>query len=80
MTDTIENSLWRAMQKEGINADLSRLHTLLTSDFVPEYHPLTDYLNTLPPWDGTSDPIGKLAAMVHTTDNSPEKFASYFRR
>lgn len=50
MTDTIENSLWRAMQKEGINADLSRLHTLLTSDFVPEYHPLTDYLNTLPPW------------------------------
>ena len=80
MTDTIENSLWRAMQKEGINADLSRLRTLLTSDFVPEYHPLVDYLNTLPPWDGTSDPIGKLAAMVHTTDNSPEKFASYFRR
>lgn len=80
MTDTIENSLWRAMQKEGVNADLSRLRTLLTSDFVPEYHPLADYLNALPPWNGTDDPIGKLAAMVHTTDNSPEKFASYFRR
>lgn len=80
MTDTIENSLWRAMQKEGVNADLSRLRTLLTSDFVPEYHPLADYLNALPPWNGADDPIGKLAAMVHTTDNSPEKFASYFRR
>lgn len=80
ITDTIENSLWRAMQKEGINADISRLRTLLTSDFVPEYHPLADYLDSLPPWDGTSDPIGGLAAMVHTTDNSPGKFASYFRR
>lgn len=80
MTDTIENSLWRAMQKGGINADLFRLRTLLTSDFVPEYHPLADYLNALPPWNGTDDPIGRLAAMVHTTDNSPEKFASCFRR
>lgn len=80
MTDTIENSLWRAMQKDSLNADLFRLRTLLTSDFVEDYHPLADYLDGLPPWDGEGDPIGRLAAMVHTTDGDARRFAYYFRR
>lgn len=80
MSDTVENSLWRAMQKEGINTDLSRLHTLLASDFVSEYHPLIDYLDSLPAWDGTGDPIGQLARMVHTTDPDPDRFTDCFRR
>lgn len=49
MTDALENSLWRAMQHEGLDADLFRLRTLLQSDFVPTYHPLRRYLDTLPP-------------------------------
>ncbi|MBP3517079.1 MAG: DUF3874 domain-containing protein [Parabacteroides sp.] len=80
MSDTIENSLWCTMQKAGVHTDLFRLRTLLSSDFVREFHPLTDYLDSLPPWDGTGDPIGELAAKVHTADNRPERFAFCFRR
>lgn len=80
LNDTIENSLWRAMQNEGIDADLFRMRTLLTSDFAPDFHPLTHYLDQLPPWDGTTDHIGRLAAMVHTVDNQPERFADCLKR
>lgn len=37
---------------------------MLGSDFVKEYHPLKKYLDGLPPWDGETDYIGRLAAMV----------------
>lgn len=38
MTDTIKNSLWHAMQKAGIHTDLFHLRTLLSSDFVKDFH------------------------------------------
>ena len=80
MTDALENSLWRAMQHEGLDADLFRLRTLLQSDFVPTYHPLRRYLDALPPWDGASDPIGRLARMVVCRGTSAAEFDYYFRR
>ena len=80
MTDALENSLWRAMQHEGLDADLFRLRTLLQSDFVPTYHPLRHYLDALPPWDGVSDPIGRLARMVVCRGTSAAEFDHYFRR
>lgn len=80
MTDALENSLWRAMQHEGLDADLFRLRTLLQSDFVPTYHPLRRYLDALPPWDGVSDPIGRLARMVVCRGTSAAEFDHYFRR
>ena len=80
MTDALENSLWRAMQHEGLDADLFRLRTLLQSDFVPTYHPLRRYLDTLPPWDGTTDYIGRLARMVVCRGTSAAEFDYYFRR
>jgi predicted P-loop ATPase len=69
LTDHIENSLWCAMQHYGMAANLNELHTLLGSDFVKEYHPLKEYLNGLPPWDGETDYIGRLAAMVHVRES-----------
>lgn len=69
LTDHIENSLWCAMQHHGMAANLNELHTLLGSDFVKEYHPLKEYLNSLPPWDGETDYIGRLAAMVHVRES-----------
>lgn len=80
MTDALENSLWRAMQHEGLDADIFRLRTLLQSDFVPTYHPLRHYLDALPPWDGVSDPIGRLARMVVCRGTSAAEFDHYFRR
>ena len=81
MTDALENSLWRAMQHEGLDAALFRLRTLLQSDFVPTYHPLRRYLDTLPPWDGTTDYIGRLARLVVCRGTSAaEKKKNFHKR
>lgn len=69
LTDHIENSLWCAMQHSGMVVNLNELHTLLSSDFVKEYHPLKQYLDALPPWDGKTDYIGQLAGMVHVKES-----------
>lgn len=69
LTDHIENSLWCAMQHHGMAVNQNELHTLLGSDFVKEYHPLKEYLDGLPPWDGETDYIGRLAAMVHVKES-----------
>lgn len=69
LTDHIENSLWCAMQHHGMAVNLNELHTLLGSDFVKEYHPLKEYLDGLPPWDGEIDYIDRLAAMVHVKES-----------
>ena len=69
LTDHIENSLWCAMQHHGMAVNLNELHTLLGSDFVKEYHPLKEYLDGLPPWDGETAYIGRLAAMVHVKES-----------
>ena len=79
LTDHIENSLWCAMQRNGMEVDMYRLHTLITSDFVKEYHPLKEYLDALPPWDGTTDHIASLAGMIHVKGGG-RHFTEAFRR
>lgn len=69
LTDHIENSLWCAMQHHSMAVNLNELHTLLGSDFVKEYHPLKEYLDGLPPWDGETNYIDRLAAMVHVKES-----------
>ena len=80
LTDMLENSLWCAMQREGLNTDLTAMRTLIQSDFVPEYHPLREYLESLAPWDGKTDYLGQLFAMVHCRGVSPAEFDFYARR
>jgi len=80
MNDTVENSLWCAMRRDGLEADLFHLRTLLLSDFAPGYHPLEEYLEKAGPWDGTTDHVGNLAAMVHTADGEAARFDLCFRR
>ncbi len=80
MTDQIENSLWRAMHHSGLETDVFRIRTLLQSDFVKDHHPLREYLDVLPPWDGVTDYIGQLSGMVHCRITPPQVFDFYFRR
>ncbi len=80
MTDQAENSLWRSMQHAGLETDVFRIRTLLQSDFVKDFHPLEEYLDALPAWDGTTDYIGQLSAMVHCRCTSAADFDFYFRR
>ncbi|MCM1109251.1 MAG: hypothetical protein NC388_09440 [Clostridium sp.] len=80
LDDTLENSLWCSMQRAGLNADLNAMRTLIQSDFTPDFHPLRHYLDHLPAWDGTTDHIGRLFAMVHCRDTPPAEFDFYARR
>ena len=66
VTDYWENSVWCAMQLEGIQCRQSDLHSVILSDFSREYNPFTAYFEGLPAWDGVSDPIARLAATVVT--------------
>ena len=78
--DNFENSLWRALEHEGLRFDVYSLHNVLLSDFVPTYHPLRQYLAALPPWDGVTDHLRWLADRVHCRQTPPEEFDYYFRR
>ena len=80
MDDLFENSLWCSMERGGLRFDIYSLHNLLQSDFVPAYHPLRQYLDALPPWDGTTDYLRWLADRVHCRHASPDEFDYYFRR
>lgn len=78
--DSFENSLWCAMMRQGIHTDIFSLRALLISDFVAEYKPFHAYLDTLPPWDGTTDHIGQLWARIHCKDTDAQTFDFFARR
>lgn len=80
LSDVLENSIWCDMLRDGISVDMPMLRALLQSDFVPAYNPLRLYLDTLPPWDGTTDHIGRFLAMVHCKGVEPGMFDFYARR
>lgn len=65
LTDRLVNSLWSRMTKEGHTVRLCDVRSVLESEFVPEFNPFTEYFRSLPPWDGVTDHIGRLAATVH---------------
>ena len=79
LTDRHVNSYWREMCKTVMNVRLSDMHAMLASDLVEQYNPFECYLKSLPAWDGTSDPIGDLAAQVHVTVGA-EIFPGFFRK
>ena len=79
LTDRHVNSYWREMCKTVMNVRLSDMHAMLASDLVEQYNPFECYLKSLPAWDGTSDPIGDLAAQVHVTVGA-ELFPGFFRK
>jgi len=64
LNDQTENSIWRALQHDGIPIKILMLHTILLSDFSKDYDPFKDYFNALPAWDGTTDYIRQLAETV----------------
>ncbi len=64
LDDQGENSIWRALQHDGITIKINILHILLMSDFCPRFDPFRNYFEALPPWDGVTDHIRNLAETV----------------
>lgn len=74
LTDRDECTLWSRMNKEQHYTRIQDVRLVLTSDFVPMYHPLQDYLyHQLPEWkEGDPDYIGQLAETVTLVEETPE--------
>ncbi|MER2997380.1 VapE domain-containing protein [Pontibacter populi] len=85
LTDRDENTFWRRMQKDKTLKDakvtsfsLSYLRGILYSDFSKIYDPLKEYVESLIPWDQSTDYIAQLAQTVKT-DND-ELFVRLLRK
>gem|GEM_PF-1642741 len=79
--DVRQNSLWdgmsEAMAKEGRSVDYNNLDRIINSDYAPPYHPFRDYLEALPRWDGTTDPILALSVTVQVKGGYDEQMFFY---
>ena len=66
LDEMMENSIWMEMNELGYSCTVKTIQNLIYSDFSSTYHPIREYLDSLPEWDGT-DYIGILANSVHTS-------------
>ena len=81
LTDQHVNSLYcRFCLDTGRQAKISDFYIIIESDFYPEYHPLKEYLESLPVWDGTTDHIDRLASTVHVTGCTQELHNRFFKK
>lgn len=78
VTDYWENSVWSKLQLDGCRIKQSEVHAVVHSDFSREYNPFTAYFENLPPWDGVTDHIARLAATVRTC--KPEFWTACLRK
>jgi predicted P-loop ATPase len=70
MDDYKMNSLLRTISHKNIRCSITKLRSLLFSNFVPEYNPILCYLECLQPHDESKDYISLLAETVTTTNQT----------
>ena len=81
LEDKSVNSLYcRFCLDTGRQAKISDFYIIIESDFYPEYHPLREYLESLPVWDGVTDHIDQLASTVHVTGCTQEMHNRFFKK
>ena len=66
------------LNEAGYPCSVKNMENLIYSDFSFSYHPIREYMNHLPPWDGI-DHIGCLAESVHTIPAQREFWLKGFR-
>lgn len=78
LDDRLLNSIWTAMN-ENKPLQINDLARVIESDFTPAFHPLTHYLDSLPPWKAGSDPdyIHQLAETVRVAGRSEAEQARH---
>ena len=81
LEDKSVNSLYcRFCLDTGRQAKISDFYIIIESDFYPEYHPMHEYLESLPAWDGTTDHIDRVASMVHVAGCPQEMHNRFFKK
>lgn len=70
LTDYVINSISLLMERNKLRCSVSRLRTLLNSDFIEVYNPVKSFLTSLPPYNEEQDYLNDLAFTVKTTDQA----------
>lgn len=75
-----ENNIYRDLQHQNINIPLSKLTSLLNSDFVPKFNPFEAYFKSLEKWDEFNEPdyIDKLCEYLPIKDM--QRFKLHFTK
>lgn len=69
LDDKMENSIWMEINELGYACNVKMIQNLIYSDFSVSYHPIREYFDLLPEWDGM-DYIRILADSVRTNHQS----------
>ena len=77
LDEMMENSIWIEINELGYSCTVKTIENLIYSDFSQTYHPIREYFELLPEWDGT-DYIRILADSVQT--NHQEFWAECLER
>jgi len=70
LDDYDENSMHRRLHHAEQPIPTNALHTLLYSDFSPDFNPFIAYRDSLNKWDGETDYIQQLSDTVKTEDDT----------
>lgn len=75
-----ENSIYRELQKKGVNISQAKLNAMLGSDFVEQYNPILDYFENLSEWNDETEPdyILHFASFIPMKDQ--ERFNTDFKK
>ncbi len=80
LTDSYINTLYvNYCTETHRRANIADFRILIESHYFPDYHPLRQYLEELPQWDGF-DYLDRLASTVHVTNCSQERHNRYFKK
>lgn len=74
------NDLWLKVkkQKEYKYVPKDDLLSILNSSFIPSYHPIKEYFNSLEPWDKKTDWIGRVCSCIKVSNEMD--FRRYFEK
>ena len=80
LDDKSFNSIWRDLRHNGTKLNQAELHSIVNSDFTPDFDPVKSYLDSLSEWDGKKDHIRELADMVKCINMTADEFYQLLKK
>lgn len=75
-----ESSIYRELQKNGINISMTKLIALLNSDFVRKYNPIDDYFQSQTKWDEINEADYILKLTNYIPVKNKERFITQLKK
>lgn len=75
-----EHNIWRDLSHNHLEYPLSKLKSLLCSDFIPVFNPFQSYFENLNKWDGKSEPDFIEILTSYLPVSNPERFKKHFKK